>query len=381
MKTKLFAILLGILCFAESANAIPVVSGARGWWGYSTSNRNTNGSYNEFVIAGGQGKLPANRGTWDDEYGAVAMVARTIVERGGYFCPVQIQCANTSKKTKTWTVYYEPTGYSGKCVWLCQPPYTGVNCASTATTCDATNYTKSGKFAGLSMKTTGKGDGSVENSIPGFDEWGNDPEVDIILGITKFMANGVEAQPVRIQCGRNNWNSVDSYIENISAAHGTKKLLCASGYKANAAGTACEPNTSICTPAGTPAPAAPPAPSYCSGWTNVGYNAANHNQEMDGTCMKFFCKEAGTAFPSAGNFTCAPCGDSLRNGTDTSNGTCVQCQVGQAFNKTTNKCVTATAFSQPDMQYGKGKTQNNTQVSEQCWTKITPAEYKACMGF
>ena len=375
MKIKLFAILLGILCFAESANAITHNNGAYSWWGYSTANRDkSDGPVSDFILKGGLDKH--SRGTHDDEFAVVAMVARKIVQNGGWFCPYQIQCANDRKKTKTWTLYYRPTSATDShCAWLCVPPYAGDNCANTAATCDGKNYSKSSMSTGYSMKTSGGRAGSVENEIDGFDDWHDDPERDVILGITQFMANGVFAQPVQITCGRNNWKEVDSYVSNIYASKGgTRKLLCAGGYKANAAGTDCVKDENICKPA------APSNATYCpGGYSGVTYNKDIHDHVVTASCTKFVCKDETTAFPSAGAFTCTPCGDGTgQNGRNTETGVCVQCQTGQTFSKKSNKCVAAHSFSQPDLQYGKGNNKS-TPVGEQCWTKITPSEYRECM--
>lgn len=374
MKLRWLAIFFTVLTFAVPANAINVVTAARGWWGYDGGS-GTNGSAGDFILAGGLGK-GGQHGTHGDEWAVVGMVANTIVEHGGYFCPYQIQCANKRKKRKTWTMYYHPTGYSRVgCTWLCEPGYGGHNCASqtTVSTCDTKNYgTGSGqKFNGLSLKTSGGDADQKEGEVSGFNQFGSDPEHDVILGIVKYLEHGVIAGPVQIKCGRNNWKDIDSYVESVLAATGQQKLLCAPGYTANAGGSDCVPiSADLCATQGM---------TFCSNFDRSKYDSSIHTLEPAGNCAKFFCTDRNKAFPRAGDFTCADCSSGVKGGASTANGVCVQCQSGEYFDKASNSCKSAAAFSKTDLQYGKGMTKNNTAVDDQCWTLTTPEDYRGCV--
>ena len=182
----LFLIVFSLSVISD-AGAITVVSGARDWWDYDGS-KDTTGSAGDFMIAGSLG-MNGTHGTYGDEWAIVAMVAQKIVEHGGYFCPYQVQCANTNKKAKTWTMYYYPNGSSSVgCNWLCEPGYSGTNClaqSSTPSGCDNKIYTTASgkKFGGLSLKTSGGSSGQKESEVSGFNQCGSDPESDVLLGI------------------------------------------------------------------------------------------------------------------------------------------------------------------------------------------------------
>ena len=375
MKKQLSFLVIGLLC-TGTCHAINVSSTVHSWWGYDNSTT-MNGSADGFIIAGSTGKGGVH-GTWDDEWGVVGVVAEKIVEHGGYFCPYQIQCANTRKKRRSWTVYYAPSGYkSSQCAWLCEPNYSGPDCkeqTATPVMCDKTlmNTKAGGKYAGLKIQTTGKDDNSKEHYITGFRQWGRDPEHDVILGVIKYMDHGVMAAPVQIKCGRDNWKEIDSFVAAVGMAPGEIKLLCAEGYKVNSSNTDCEPiNPDLCNTQDM---------TFCAGFEKSKYNSDIHTLETVGGCVKYFCSEPGTAFTSNADTTCAPCSTGVKGGANTDDGTCVKCETGQYFDKTTNSCKNAQAFNKTDMQYGKGKTKNtNPDIEKQCWTKIMPSEFIECV--
>ena len=376
MSRKCTLFVLFTLFCSQTAYAINISAGTHAWWGYDGSTT-MNGSAEDFIIAGSLGKGGAH-GTHSDEWGVVALVAEKIVEHGGYFCPYQIQCANKKRKRRTWTVYYAPSGFStSKCAWLCESGYTGPNCLTRTTTptrCDKTplNTKTGGKFAGLSLKTSGGDSNGKESYITGFNSWGSDPEHDVILGIVKYLGHGVMAGPVQVKCGRNNWHKIDSYVDSVGMATGNVKLLCAEGYQANASGTDCEPiNPDVCNIQEM---------TFCAGFDRSKYNSSLHTLETGNNCVKYFCTEQNTAFVSNSDTTCAPCSTGAKGGSSTANGTCVKCDTGEYFDKNSNSCISANAYNKTDLQYGKGKTKNsNTKIEDQCWTKVVPDEYVECV--
>lgn len=382
MKKVLLTFCCSIFCLSVLQSDLYAINkNGNYWasWGYD-GGTGVSSSAGDFLIAGGVGKA-STHGTHTDEWGGVAVIALKIVERGGYFCPYQIQCANKRKDKDTWSVYYLPNGYSdNKCAWLCEAGYSGENCIANTTTpayCDQTQYNtqSGGKFSGLSMKTSGGSSGSVESNVTGFNTWYEDGhfERDVLLGVVKFLEHGVIAAPVRIACGRDNWPNNDSYLEDVYMASGAKqKLLCATGYQPNATGTDCEPiNKDICDTQNM---------RFCDGFARDKYNSSIHTIKSVGDCVKYFCSESGKAFASATDTSCTDCATGSKGGASGINGTCVVCQTGQYFNEDTSACETAVAYSKTDLQYGKGKTKNtNSDVKNQCWTIVVPEDYVNCV--
>lgn len=353
----------------------------------STVGKKTFGDASEgaFIVAGalGKGKSP---GTWNDESAIVAVVAVEIVEHGGYFCPLQIQCANSdTKKHKksSWTNYYHPSGYSAdKCAWLCETGYVGQKCAKQTSYLPQSNILD--LTSGVSVKKKGKNVGEISDQIFGFDAWDygdyskdvSKNEKNVLLGAVSFQEHGVMATPVSIECDK---DGKKSFVNKVAAYSDlTQKLLCAEGYAANQHNTECVPMTvemlNLTTQVSD-------QKKMCSGWTEEGYNSAIHNIDATGDCVKYICKDSTKAFPEYGSFECAECAGSIRGGQHPVTGLCVQCDgAGQYFDTKTGDCKSANAFTRIDMLYGKGKSkETNPKVDAQCWTKVNPEEYRNCV--
>lgn len=378
MKKNVLLIFFAVFLTSVPAYAINNMQGMWSAWGYDGS-KNSNGSAGDFIIAGGIGK-GGQHGTWDDEWAVVGVIASTITERGGYFCPYQIQCNNKYRKRNVDTIYYWPTGFDyGKCAWLCESGYSGPNClpqVSSPTSCDVIPYSPSsgGKFQGISLKTSGKGSNSKESLIYGFNSWSDslEKESDVILGVVRFLEHGVIAAPVKVSCNRDNWPDNESFVDSVYAAVGTQKLLCASGYKANDAGNDCVPiNADICETQNM---------TFCKNFQREKYNSSIHRlEESEEGCVKYFCSEPDTAFPSVNDTSCVTCAKGVKGGANTSNGVCVKCQTGEYFDQNINACRGAAAYSKTDMQYGKGQTKNTVELKDQCWTIVDPEDYADCV--
>lgn len=385
-------ILAGAICTAilniGNAYAIRIVSeDITSIWG---GDNDATESAGDFIIGGCTGKS-CDHGTYTDEWGIIGIIANTITEHGGYFCPYQLQCANKRKQTRSWTTYYHPNGFdTNKCSWLCETDYSGMNCASPADAvpyCDKQSYNLTIKhslfgatiissadnsiYSGISLKTSGGGDNEVEEEIIGFKSTGKDPECDWILGVIQFLEHGVIAAPIKVCCDMDNWKDVDSFVDSVYKVNGSQKILCATGYTANANKTDCVPiNSDICTLQDM---------KMCDNFDKSEYNSSIHYLEQNNDCAKFFCSEPGKAFPAVGNYSCEDCASGPKGGANTTNGVCVKCQTGQYFDKASNSCKPAKAYSKTDLMYGSGKSKNTTKIGEQCWTKVTPAEYKECV--
>lgn len=396
MKFKsLYFALFGMALVAD-AWAINVVDGKMNMlWGAPQGEDFGDKTPGAFVIAGGLGK-EAPRGTWKDEKAIVGVIAMEIVEHGGYFCPIQLQCANKDSgklRKSSWSTYYYPSGYSAeKCVWLCKPGYTGIECAEQtnifAGLAAETNTT--GLFSGISLKTSGNGSGGIESLVPGFASWGykgdlnkaiEQKEKDVLLGVVEFKKHGVMVAPVSIECAE---DGKESFVNRVATySNYTPQLLCAEGYGLDSTATDCVPLTEeiLNLQKEMNGTSGQPKKQMCSGWTDSGYDSAIHSIDSTGECIKFMCKDKTKAFPAPGNYECMECAGSVRGGQNPLTGLCVVCeQVGQYFNSQTNLCDTAIAFTRIDMQYGKGKTKDSyNRTDDQCWTKVSPDEYKDCV--
>ena len=97
-KLGLIAFICGIIGFSPAAMAIRTTTGHHGVWGY-VGRDNASGGYGDFILAGSLGKSGMH-GTFIDEWAVVGMVAREIVEHGGYFCPYQLQIINLTIITR-----------------------------------------------------------------------------------------------------------------------------------------------------------------------------------------------------------------------------------------------------------------------------------------
>lgn len=384
MKLRyLYLAFLGMIV-ASDAMAIKTVDNNiyKKWMMTDEKGKFGDASEGAFIVAGALGK-DKSPGTWSDEGAIVAVVAVEIVEHGGYFCPLHIQCANLDKAkydNSSWTTYYHPSGYSAdKCAWLCETGYAGQKCAK------QTNYLPQSKIldltSGVSVKKGGKDAGGIEGQVYGLDTGGynggkNQNEKDVLLGAVSFQEHGVMARPVSIECDK---DGKKSFVNKVAAYSSlTQKLLCAEGYAANQNNTECIPMTMEMLNLTTQVS---DQKKMCSGWTEEGYNSAIHNIDATGDCVKYMCKDKTKAFPASGNFECAECAGSIRGGQNPLTGLCVKCeQLGQYFDSKTGECKNAMAFTRIDMQYGKGKTkETNTKPENQCWTKVSPEEYKDCV--
>lgn len=389
MKKKLlYFLLIFCCCIPPNANAINIDTSVWDAWGYNNNTQWSASAKGEFILDGDVGKN-GTHGTFGDEWGVVAVIARKITQHGGYFCPTQIQCANKRKEKKGWSVYYNPTGFvNTKCFWLCEAGYSGENCeASSGETVDFCKTDilgpkGTGVFSDISLKTYGGDSESIESEITGFNTWydqvGSKPlEVDTLVGVTQFLQHGVIASPIYLRCNRDNWKDNDSYIEFIYAGTETSKLLCAEGYTANDSGTDCVAiDQEICDIQNV---------TLCANFPKDKFNSVAHDlKKIDGeACTKYFCVD-GKGFQSAGDPTCVDCGaPAAKSGPNLTNGTCLVCDTGQYYDSADGTCKTANAFSKTELQYGPGQTRNtNFEVDNQCWYKTTPDDYKTCItGF
>lgn len=319
-----------------------------------------------------------------DDMGVLMLVAREVNENGAKFCVTTIY-AEHEKKGDAWTLYAEPAEGTQQCHWLCKPGYTGEKCQGTTLNgCDSVQFLRSDFDKYKMARSIG-----VESSIAMF-HWNQykscgvhaDQEHDMILVVSKWLegGHGAWATPFVIRARREDYKSRKGGIDAWPAGEST--LLCKNGYTANAAGNDCVAiDEATCA-----------ITQLCSGWSSNSYDQSTMKLSYDSEkkCYQYRCNNAGYAFPSTTDKTCQACFTNVRGGASPVDGTCVQCAVGQIFDETatdTGYCRATTSYSSTDLQYGKGKTRNNTStstastksLSTACWTFVSADDYKKCV--
>lgn len=389
MKKIIFILLFESL-LVQPAFCITVLGNLWYKWNSSGNSYTETSAGDSFLMKGRTGAT-FTHGTFDDEGAVVGLVAMKIAEngKGGYFCPLQIQCANKRKEEDTWLRYFKPANFNeGQCAWLCADGYYGNDCAISSeqniSFCDSKSFQKNGdRYNTLQMKTSGGANGEItdltvfnsfKEARPGIN--GEQAAISF-LGVIGFKNHGVIALPMYLKCNRNNWPDNDSFIESITPT-GTigevttkYKLLCAEGYQPNTNGDDCEAVDACKNDISNM--------SYCNNFDEEDFDEDEHYLVADSGCVKYFCKESGKAFRSVTDKTCIDCAEGSKGGTNSKNGTCISCDTGQYFDEEDETCKTAVAYSKSDMQYGKGGTKNTVPLDEQCWLIATPEEYAECV--
>lgn len=338
-----------------------------------------------FILAGSVGKdsrTSSNHGTWCDEWAVIGMAAKKKVTHGGYFCPYQFQCENRNGEYHSWIRYIYPSGYYG-CFWLCEDGYYGDECSnnsSTPSSCDSQDFTN--HKTKYSILQTGEDSGMLSNDdiwrIDGAwtDTWVEESYVH--YGITEYKKHGVIAENVRVYCEFTrygefcNKDNYESWVNEINTLGTDKKLLCAKGYKANSSGDDCEPiNSNICEFSNV---------SLCDGFNKEKFDKTNHKFEENGNCSVIMCKDSTKSLTSESDYTCVECINNKRKGIDKNTGLCIECSLGEVFNRGSNKCVQAKKYTKLDLLYGKDKDKNSEpDLKKQCWTMNNPDNYQNCV--
>ena len=317
-----------------------------------------------------------NRGTEGDEGATLVMLARKIVDNGAYFCVTQLQGANKNKGD-AWTVYYEPSGGTTECVWLCKAGYSGDGCTQTSVaSCDSTPLLRS-SFDGYKIET--KRSVNIEDTIPRFLKGiykncgvHKEQEHDMVLAITDWTksGHGAFAGPVIFRAERSGWKDMVSTV-TLRKASASPTLLCKHGYQPNSDATDCtEADSTLCA-----------MNDLCDGWSNNEFDKASHVLKSINGCYQYRCLQ-GFAFQSEGSRTCVECTGDARVGIPYNTGVCVKCQKGDVFdedNSSNNYCSGAGTLTVQDLVYGRGKNQT-TKWEEQCWLIVEPEEYRKCLG-
>lgn len=385
----LFAAIVSFTGIVYSASAIQIASGnIKKAWGYTPNNTIvTSGSAGEFIVDGDLSK--GSRGTWSDEGAIVAVIGTQINEHGGYFCPYQLQCANKKKNTTVWFEYYQAAGYSSdKCAWLCERGYSGPNCEKQYYVDNATDGVDVIKklSKGVHRHTSGEDDLiRRENNVTGFNEyyWLNrtnnkdKAEQNVILGIVRFLENGVIAAPVLVGCDWDSWNGVVSWVTRVGTMSNTRKLLCKQGFQPNEDNTDCILANQAMLESTNPV--------FCGNFPESDFDIKLHRLHKSNisNCYIYVCKDPDKAFPEAGKTNeCVECMSDVRGGPSPKDGTCVVCsKLGEYFDIASGDCKPAQGFTHNDLQFGKGKLKGDfkNNLTDQCWTMASPQDYKECV--
>ena len=402
IKFKTLAFLLGVfsvapICGLNAGKPSGATEGAcdanwpqNKWWNYKCSQGHADGA-GDFIRHCATGKVCP--GTFGDEYAIVGLMSQQIVEHGAKLCIYSIQCANKKRYYRSWLEFYEPTG-GRKCAWFCEKGYTGTGCAKQVAVLGGESSTTVKEWLGSpEVKSGGERNGNLVHEVNdnrsslswGYfsggqvDLLGTDvnlqAQANVFIGAVGIRDYGVIAAPVRLSCALEGWKNNDSYIKSVYQVPGDKKLLCIEGYTPNSANTDCVYATESMIEVMDI--------NFCSGFDGSKYDANQHTfgklQESD-TCYRYFCKDENMAFTSSTDVTCTECSTGVKGGPSPKNGTCVKCQHGEYYDKINGVCKPADAYSSTDLVYGKGKTKDtNTKLDNQCWTVITPENYRVCV--
>ncbi len=388
-------VLLSLFILSTSQLFATDVSSLTSIWGGATLNTCENHGYEGSEACIGQSVRTAcatwkNRGFSKHGFSILMMIAKTVTDKGAYFCPMQVESDNGWYDAWAWTMYGDTTnGTDSNCVWLCRDGYTGATCsepASSAKSCDSTPLLRE-NYANIQVRTYSDIDDSVAKFASqykmcyGTNAIRGQQEHDMVLGISRWLPNGHGAFVRQMVVWTDIQRSIvrDSTASIYPAQNGKEILVCKNGYKPNANGDNCEPiNRELC-----PESIEDMRAALCTGWTDMDENI--HDFKLDATknCYQFRCINNKEAFVSGADRTCAECVTSPRNGVSPVNGVCIRCDKGKIFDanaKSSGYCTDTTGYTKTDMMYGKGKTKNSVQnIDDQCWPLITPDEYKECV--
>lgn len=337
-----------------------------------------------------------------DEYMIQMLVARKYTDGGIYVCPTQIEARNSDNDDKAWIAYADlSAGDASRCTWLCKEGHTGENCLQQESEIDSCDITllKRENYSSIKQLRNGADitfpEFSSENVKDDSCSKSNKQEHVRLVMITNWTASGhgafARVMIIRAETQTAN-RKITSFPWIYPASGSTEKLLCKNGYKPNATNTDCVAiDSNICN-----------AQQLCDGWDGFDENihrfyvptmaaslstsnltVGTKSPTQKTLCYQYRCLEAGTAFVSSSNRSCAPCVNDARDGVSPADGTCIKCGLGQIFDETalsSGYCATADAYSKTDMMYGKGKTKSNVpNIKNQCWTMVDLQDYLNCV--
>jgi hypothetical protein len=226
---------------------------ANDWWGpgvvylrgsaYLYHNYNTNFLSSDKIIKKSSGH---------SETVNLSFIARRLVPHGGHFCMTQMRATNSGTTPITWAgAHYQETSPASKCFWMCEPGYTGSNCAAATGNelCENTkptrdflmqygvNDTESGSIHSVEKFVMANGimdSGSDETLDP------HPNAVDVIVvaeGFDQAGGRGIIASPhtyiAFLQGGeddtRTNYH-ITKGVEDRGSGYKSDVLLCTQGY-------------------------------------------------------------------------------------------------------------------------------------------------------
>lgn len=347
----------------------------------------------------------AGLGNGTHEYDKIyTVIAEKRYENGACLKPVQISCyADAGWKDDTSLTRYA-TASTTACQTFCAEGYSGSECKTkTSDTTDQTtaatnswaaeNYT----FSGYAGDTDYESNTLSKAMYLYAHKYYNTQEADILLGVTKYLTNGVLVAPISVVCGSRRKKKDDHIFVKIQSESSGEILLCSDGYVPNTDKTDCVAKSDKSNIPGvvvqnedgsfTKETEETTISLYDSLKAKPGFDESIHQIVNTGSTLAIACKNDLYGFASADSLKCEECitENSKKSGISKQAdgigyGVCVRCQTGQIFDSTTNKCETAIALSKSDMQYGLDEATKGNAVINQCWTKsLDPDEYKQCV--
>lgn len=348
----------------------------------------------------------AGLGNGSHEYDKIyAVIAEKKFENGACLRPVQISCwADAGWKDDTsHTRYSAATSVASKCQVFCADGYYGDTCSKKPDGNSKETSPATGQWQGASF-TFGShsGNTSFESSLQGamylyaYKHY-NNQEADVVLGVTKFLPNGVKVAPVNVMCGSRRKKKDDHLFVKIKSEASGEVLLCSEGYIPNDANTDC-----VVPPESEKVPGVV-VQNDDGSHTKItdtktislrdslrakpGFDEKIHEIVNTGKTLAIACKNKSHGFVSADSLTCVECvtGTSKKAGVSKPSdgvgyGVCVKCKTGEIFDDKANRCQEAKAISKNDMQYGQNSKTKAAAVVTQCWTKTDDAAvYKDCV--
>ncbi len=378
------------------------------------------------------------KGDWS--YGAVYYIAHEMSEHGYKFCKTVVQGDRDScTSDSTFLMYYG----LGDCLWICEKGYYGDGCTSKTidTTQPDTSVLKrrksyaNGKIHPLVSTKDMRTGGNIKTKIPMFFSShkvkcsdGNQvnllkmkkkQEHDVVLAIKTITDSDslwkFTLSPMVIRSGgAKGCHGVDDTAWPMIKWAGQESAnYCPSaGFIYDATKSACIANVPLAESQAAEEAASNAASELqqaiadaekdrqnklnllCPTFVKENYNQKIHDfiesKFGETTCYNLKCKDSESGFYEADmdSTTVIPCNkcapadskSDMLYGVD-SDGYCVECGLGKYFDKSTKKCVVATAITKEQMKGEISSTGSlKKTATDRCWTKSTPAEYRECLN-
>lgn len=335
-----------------------------------------------------------------EQHAVLLLLAHEVNAHGAKFCATQVQASRNIVGDKPWIRYYWPDGNQQQCFWVCSDGYGGEECEESNSSKVDSSILSQSTFSSLKLAV----DSSI--NIMKIDETRYPPIASKIAFVYPDGEKLYCGPPITIKTEHNAFIGVVDYtpdghgvITQAMVAHpstsragnrevhievttfGSERVLCKSGYKPS--GESCVLTNPSTSGSGTTSGEAESSEAdlICNGWDNTDF-ITNKNYKkyypegMD--CYQFRCADESMGFTSLTDFTCIQCISSKQKGINT-DGICITCEGNQMFDTETKRCREPVVVSTQELIYGKSGTPSaNTDLDNQCWTKLESSDYVNC---